>query len=70
MIGLWIMGFAFAGMYYFVFKAAFYAVPNALSEAAVIDGANNHQIFLLINFPLVKNNIPFCIYSCICRELE
>lgn len=54
MIGLWIMGFAFAGMYYFVFKAAFHAVPNALSEAAVIDGANNHQIFLLINFPLVK----------------
>ena len=54
MIGLWIMGFSFAGMYYFVFKAAFRSLPNALSEAAVIDGANNHQIFLRINFPLVK----------------
>lgn len=53
-IGFWIMGFSFANMYYFVFKAAFLGVPKSISEAAYVDGASNLNIFLRINLPLVK----------------
>ncbi len=53
-LGLWIMAFGFAGMYYFVFKATFSGIPFELSEAAHIDGANNFQIFIQIIMPVAK----------------
>ncbi len=52
-IGLWIMSFAFTNMYYFVYKAVFKALPDAISEAASIDGASNLRIFTTIMLPLV-----------------
>ncbi len=52
--GLWIMGFSFANMYYFVFKAIFKALPNSLYESASLDRASNFRIFVQIMFPLVR----------------
>ena len=63
-IGLWIMAFGFASMYYFVFKAAFIAIPNSLSESASLDGAGNFRIFIKIMLPLVK--ITFASVMLIC----
>lgn len=52
--GLWIMAFGFANMYYFVFKAIFKSLPEALYESASMDGAGEFKIFLRIMLPLVK----------------
>ena len=52
--GFWIMAFGFPTMYYFVFKSAYKSIPMSLSESARIDGANNFQIFIKINLPLVR----------------
>ena len=52
--GLWIMAFGFANMYYFVFKAIFKSLPEALNESAMVEGAGDFRIFLQIMLPLVK----------------
>jgi raffinose/stachyose/melibiose transport system permease protein len=39
-------------------------IPNSLSEAAIIDGASNFQIFLRIIFPMAKNSsLTIVIYN-------
>ena len=62
--GIWIMAFGFANMYFFIFKAAFSAVPKSISEAAYIDGANHWSIFFTINLPLVKTTF-FSVFTLI-----
>lgn len=52
--GLWVMAFGFANMYYFVFKAIFASLPDALNESAMVEGAGDFRIFLQIMLPLVK----------------
>ncbi len=52
--GLWIMGFGFANMYYFVFKAIFKGIPDSIYESAMLDGASNFRIFIQIMLPLVR----------------
>ena len=54
LIGMMVMGFTFTNMYYFIFKGAFYSLPESYSEAAKIDGAGNFKIFLTIIMPLVR----------------
>ncbi len=53
--GLWIMGFGFANMYYFVFKSIFVNLPNSIYESAAIEGASNFRIFVQIMFPLASS---------------
>lgn len=52
--GLWIMAFGFANMYYLVFKAIFKSLPDALQEAAMVDGASDFRICVQIMMPLVR----------------
>lgn len=45
----------FAGPFYvFLLRQFYLTIPEALSEAAVVDGANHAQIFLRIMMPLTK----------------
>ncbi|HEY8426256.1 MAG TPA: carbohydrate ABC transporter permease [Limnochordales bacterium] len=45
----------FAGpLYVFLLRQFYLTIPEALSEAAVVDGANHAQIFLRIMIPLTK----------------
>lgn len=41
----------------FILKAAFQAIPKELTEAATLDGASFIQVFIKVNFPLVKNGL-------------
>lgn len=52
--GLWIMKSNFLGIYFLVFFNTFRKFPEAYSEAARIDGANNFNIFFRIMLPLTK----------------
>ncbi len=53
--GTWIIKSSFLGMYFLVFYNAFKSMPEAFSEAAKVDGANNWQILFTIMFPLIIN---------------
>ena len=57
MTGMWIMQLSALNMYYFVFKAAFAGVSNAMFEAGKIEGANNFQLLTKIGLPLVRTSI-------------
>lgn len=43
------------GLYFFVMYGSFKSMPNALFEAAKIDGASNLHILIRIAFPLIRN---------------
>jgi multiple sugar transport system permease protein len=51
-----------AGQYALIFLAAIRAVPNALHEAAVLDGANGWQRFRNVTLPLIT---PVILYDII-----
>lgn len=53
--GAVIMKFNFANIYFLIFIGVLGGVSKSFTEAAVIDGANEAQIALKINFPLVRN---------------
>ena len=52
-LGAYIMKFNFLGMYFLVFHAMYKSLSNEFYEAAIIDGANEWQVFLKIMVPLV-----------------
>ena len=58
--GLILVSVASCGMGYYVCKGYFDTIPNALDEAARIDGATRAQIFVQMIIPLSK---PIVIYT-------
>ena len=59
-LGLILVYTGSAGMSYYIAKGYFDTVPRALDEAARIDGATRHTVFLKIVLPLAK---PIVIYT-------
>jgi len=57
MTGMWVMQLSALSIYYFIFKAAFVGISNAMFEAGKIEGANNFQLLFFIGLPLVKTTI-------------
>lgn len=55
--GAWVLSFNFLGMHFLIFYESFRALPKEYSEAAMIDGAGNWRIFLMIMLPLVRFTI-------------
>lgn len=53
--GMWIMAANFTSIYVLVFCGAMASLPDALIEAAKIDGASNLMVLVRIILPLVKN---------------
>lgn len=58
--GLILIGFAGAGMGYYISKGYFDTLPRSLDEAARIDGATRFQVFYKVIMPLAK---PIVIYT-------
>lgn len=59
-LGLILVYTGSSGMGYYVAKGYFDTIPRALDEAARIDGADRHTVFLKIVLPLAK---PIVIYT-------
>ena len=59
-LGLILVYTGSSGMSYYIAKGYFDTVPRALDEAARIDGADRHTVFLKIILPLAK---PIVIYT-------
>lgn len=55
LLGNYVLKFAFPGMYFLVFHAAFESIPDSYAEAASIDGAGETRIFIQIILPLIMN---------------
>jgi arabinogalactan oligomer/maltooligosaccharide transport system permease protein len=49
-----------AALSYYICKGFFDTIPKSLEEAAILDGANQLQVFLLITMPMSK---PIIIYT-------
>jgi arabinogalactan oligomer/maltooligosaccharide transport system permease protein len=58
--GLMLVYIASSAMQYYICKGFFDTIPKSLDEAARIDGANRHQVFMKIILPLSK---PIIIYT-------
>lgn len=56
-LGFFFQRFGFTGLYFLVMHETIKAVPNSISEAAEIDGANQFQIMWGIVFPQVINMV-------------
>lgn len=54
-LGALAMKFNFMGMYFLVFHASFKSIAKEYSEAAMIDGASEFRILLVIILPLVSS---------------
>lgn len=59
-VGLIIVYSASSAMQYYICKGFFDTIPKSLDEAARIDGASRHTVFLKIILPLAK---PIIIYT-------
>lgn len=55
-------GYKYLGLYMVIFYAALIGVPDELSEAALIDGANHIQEYWYVKVPYIK---PVIIANCI-----
>ncbi len=55
-------GYKYLGLYMVIFYAALIGVPDELSEAALIDGANHIQEYRYVKVPYIK---PVIIANCI-----
>lgn len=55
-------GYKYLGLYMVIFYAALIAVPEELSEAALVDGANTLQEYIHIRIPYIK---PVIIANCV-----
>ena len=53
MFGMWLQKTNFAGLYYFIFCAAFRSVSKSYYDAAYLDGANELVVMLVIGLPMV-----------------
>ncbi|MBE7088622.1 MAG: sugar ABC transporter permease [Clostridiales bacterium] len=60
LFGLILVYTASSAMQYYICKGYFDTIPKSLDEAARIDGANRHTVFLKIILPLAK---PIIIYG-------
>ncbi len=60
LLGLMLVYSASSAMQYYICKGFFDTIPKSLDEAARIDGANRHTVFLKIILPLSK---PIIIYT-------
>ena len=58
--GLMLVYVASSAMQYYICKGFFDTIPKSLDEAARIDGANRHKVFIKIILPLSK---PIIIYT-------
>ena len=54
-LGAFCMKFSFVGIYFLIYRGILGGVSQSFSEAATIDGANELEIMVRINFPLVLN---------------
>ena len=52
--GVFLLQASFLGMHFLIFKAAFSAIPESFSEAALVDGAGNFSLMFRIALPLVS----------------
>lgn len=53
MIGMYIMKFGYANIYYLIFYAAFKKIPKDYTEFALVEGAGHFRIFFRIMLPMV-----------------
>ena len=60
LVGLMLVYSASSAMQYYICKGFFDTIPKSLDEAARIDGASRHTVFLKIILPLAK---PIIIYT-------
>lgn len=60
LFGLMLVYSASSAMQYYICKGFFDTIPKSLDEAARIDGANRHTVFVKIILPLAK---PIIIYT-------
>lgn len=60
LIGLMLVYSASSAMQYYICKGFFDTIPKSLDEAARIDGASRHTVFVKIILPLAK---PIIIYT-------
>ena len=60
LIGLMLVYSASSAMQYYICKGFFDTIPKSLDEAARIDGASRHPVFVKIILPLAK---PIIIYT-------
>lgn len=60
LVGLILVYTASSAMQYYICKGFFDTIPKSLDEAARIDGANRHKVFIKIILPLSK---PIIIYT-------
>lgn len=60
LLGLMLVYTASSAMQYYICKGVFDTIPKSLDEAARIDGASRHTIFVKIILPLAK---PIIIYT-------
>jgi len=63
-LGSWVLKMNFMGIYFLVFYTSFKAIPKDYSDAAVVDGANNFDIYLRMMLPFVGKTFGtvFLIY--------
>ena len=53
MIGMYIMKFGYANIYYLIFYAAFSRIPKDYTEYALVEGASHFRIFTRVMMPIV-----------------
>lgn len=53
MLGMYVMKFGYANIYYLIFYAAFNKIPKDYTEYALVEGASHFKIFSRIMMPMV-----------------
>ena len=53
MIGMYVMKFGYANLYYLIFHAAFKRIPKDYTEYALVEGASHFKIYFQIMLPIV-----------------
>ena len=53
MIGMYIMKFGYANLYYLIFYAAFSRIPKDYTEYALVEGASHFRIYTRVMLPIV-----------------
>lgn len=53
MLGMYVMKFGYANIYYLIFYAAFKKIPKDYTEYALVEGASHFKIFSRIMMPMV-----------------
>ncbi len=53
MLGMYVLKFGYANIYYLIFYAAFSKIPKDYTESALVEGAGHFKIFTRIMLPIV-----------------